>query len=1857
MKNYAAWMPLPIFVTSTFRDMQAERDWLHTHVFPALVERLRERYHFLEAIDLRWGVELTGAGEQQAKELLVLKVVLDEIRRSHILIGLIGDRYGWTPPLEHMRAAAEEAGYSGTLEGRSITALEIEFGVLKSPSQKRRSRFYLREPLPYDEMGALAADYSDLHSEKVGASEAHQRLDALKLWLNGELPDRVRSYRAEWDKERGVVTGLDVWGRMVLDDLWADLEEETCDYVHASPATWQQEEAWVFEQFIATQCPDFIGHEESVGQALDFAATSGGTPWCLVVTGEAGSGKSSWFVRVWQLLRDHRDCLVLAHSVGISARAGSVDAMLRRWIGELAAHLGVPDTEDTLRGREDVEKAFAELLSRAAAHGRVVCLIDAINEFERMPVARRMAWLPELWPVNARLIATAIPGEESEALTARPGVRQMELPALDERQAAAIITTVCGRYHKTLPKAARGELLSKKLPDNRPAAGNPLWLVLALEELALLDADDFASVEREFTGTDDERLSAMLVAVARGFPPEVPSLYDTLLARAERAYGVSWTRGFAELLAVSQTGWRESDLEALLPRVTREAWDTLRFAALRRGFRMHLVQRGASAQWDFSHAQMRAAIEQRYLAGEETRRARHRLLAAHLAALPLNDPLRLSERMFHLIGANDRAGAASHYGDPSLSTGEVSYATRTLSAHAAARGEEGVEWVASLVGALERDMPLRHLGHRFLSDLQDAMADLTDVAARLRVAEAAQRAMEELRRQEPESVDSARDLSASYSKLGDLYFHLGSPPQALEFYRKHLTIAEELRQRMQGSVEEARSLRISYERLGVFHQVELGEPQQALEFQQKALAIGKELWKQAPESDKNAYGVGLSYYRLGELYRELGDLARAQEFCRKHLAIAEDLHQRDPENTEYACDLELSYCRLGNLHNFLGEPLLALNLYQKALAIGEDLQRRLPDSAEVASDLWVTYLELGDLYAALGEPQRALEFYQKAQIIGEDLRRRVPDHAEYARKLSATYSKLGESRLRLGEQREALEFFQKSLALTEELHRLAPESAEYARDHSTSNSHVGMLYHGLGQPQQALEFLQKSLTLREDLWRHAPENAEHARALGLSYERLGVVYIDLGQQQQAMEFFEKSLSLREDLWQRAPESSLYANDLANLYNNLGNLLGELGEPQRGVELYQKAVAVVEALHRRAPENAEYARSLALSSYNLLLGAQHTDSELAASCAKRIVTVVEEMRNAGMFVDEVLDKLYQEALDQFYQKIPQALSKTTTQTSNREHTTSFWKRLFGVKESPKVDITERKLTPESTQSSASNAPPPSAQPIPAIPPQPALPQANLVAADHQPASFNDAARDGDLERVNVLLKGNPELVFSADKLGDTPLHYAGAFGREGVAELLLASKAEAEAEVNAKDNKGRTPLHETAHAGNTELAKLLLLHRADADTKDCDDTTPLHLAANRGHKEVAELLLAKGADINAKEKHGSTPLHLATGLGFRGVVELLLAHKADVNAHSNSGQTALHVAAGLGLKDLAGCLLANHAEVNAREEHHGTPLHLAAFHGHKEVVKLLLASKAEVNAQDNEGRTALHVAANQGDKEAVELLLANQAAINANNDNGQTPLHLAADRGHTKVVELLITSRAYLNAKDCKGMTPLHLAVGRGWRDAAEALLVHHAAVNAEDAQGRTPLHFAAHWGNKDLVDLLLVHHAKLDARDKDGDTPLHAAAMAGRKEVAETLLVNHAQIDARNHGGWTPWDQAAFNDHGDLLELLRRHRSLSQAHSVEAWNQLRQSIRDGNLEQIMSLTKENPTLVVGKDSRSNTLLHWAALDGQRNATEYLLEHGAEVNAKNNEGATPLQIAAQCGHEKVAALLRRHGARE
>jgi len=306
---------------------------------------------------------------------------------------------------------------------------------------------------------------------------------------------------------------------------------------------------------------------------------------------------------------------------------------------------------------------------------------------------------------------------------------------------------------------------------------------------------------------------------------------------------------------------------------------------------------------------------------------------------------------------------------------------------------------------------------------------------------------------------------------------------------------------------------------------------------------------------------------------------------------------------------------------------------------------------------------------------------------------------------------------------------------------------------------------------------------------------------------------------------------------------------------------------------------------------------------------------------------------------------------------------------------------------------------------------------------------------------DAATNGDLKRVKSLLEENPNVVFSKDHEGLTPLHYAVLNGNKDTAEFLLSSKAE----VNSKDYDGKMPLHYAASEGYKEIVDFLLVNKAEINARDKFDKMPLHYAASEGHKEIVEFLLDNKAEINARDIFDKMPLHYATYEGHEDVVELL-------RRYGGQESEGLHLAAGEGDLGKIKLLLTSGADVNAKELGLGASALLCASQaGHYMVAQALIENGADVNASNKLDQMPLHLAANHGHKDLVELLLFHKAKVNVKDRDGFTPLHCAACNGKSNVVKLLIANKAEVVTKTNEGDTPLELALGSGHMDVAELL--------------------------------------------------------------------------------------------------------------------------------------------------------------------------------------------------------------
>jgi hypothetical protein len=698
MEHVKVWQSRPIFVTSTFLDMQAERDHLMLYVFPAIEEWLVGRHRHLEWVDLRVGVASAGVAEEGKRELLVLKVCLDEVRRSRpFIIGLLGDRYGWVPPTGRMAAAAAEAGFDTSVEGRSVTDLEIDYGVLADLAESRRSLFFLRAPLPYEQMSPeVAAVYCDAMATDPEASARAARLAELKARLRREVPERCIEYEVTWDHDSQHVTGLASWAQLIEDRLRAALEEEFAADPTPKELTWSQVENRALEDFVEDRDRGFTGRVGTMDRLMSIADSQPDADdvWGVCVTGAPGSGKTAVFAEMFKRLHA-RQIFTLAHSPAVSTRGAWVGFMMQRFILEFLEH---PDAVHLFRytpegdpiGKELVSAVFAPnareddiytlfflLLSRMAERQRVVILIDALSQMEPISTSRFLGWMKEHRPASARLLVMTIPGNVSAILSDHPGIELLPLPPLNDREAGSIVEGICARYHRQLEPAVLKALVSKSGPDAMPWS-MPLWLVIAAEELNLLDADDFSRAARDYTGRDDERLTALMCDLIGEMPADVQQMYGAAIARAESVFGPELVSAFLGTICVGRFGWREIDFRALLPRLSGEAWDDLRFANLRRLFRGHLRRQEPLGRWHFHHGQMQLATRT-WLAelGIEEPTV-HAAIADHLLTLSTDDPIRAEEVMVHLLGAEDWGRAARYLGDGGLDEAGATGASRVM---------------------------------------------------------------------------------------------------------------------------------------------------------------------------------------------------------------------------------------------------------------------------------------------------------------------------------------------------------------------------------------------------------------------------------------------------------------------------------------------------------------------------------------------------------------------------------------------------------------------------------------------------------------------------------------------------------------------------------------------------------------------------------------------------------------------------------------------------------------------------------------------------------------------------------------------------------------------------------------------------------------------------------------------------------------------------------------------------------------------------------------------------------------------------------------------------------------------------
>ncbi|MFC1842726.1 ankyrin repeat domain-containing protein [Candidatus Dependentiae bacterium] len=332
-------------------------------------------------------------------------------------------------------------------------------------------------------------------------------------------------------------------------------------------------------------------------------------------------------------------------------------------------------------------------------------------------------------------------------------------------------------------------------------------------------------------------------------------------------------------------------------------------------------------------------------------------------------------------------------------------------------------------------------------------------------------------------------------------------------------------------------------------------------------------------------------------------------------------------------------------------------------------------------------------------------------------------------------------------------------------------------------------------------------------------------------------------------------------------------------------------------------------------------------------------------------------------------------------------------------------------------------------------------------------------------------------------------------------------------------------------------------------------------------------------------IEKGAKINCQDKYGYTPLHKAMKIGDFWVAKYLVENGADINIKdSKKGKTSLEFAYKRNI-DIFMLMCKKYDEV--QPSHFGCPLNRAISHGEKkyrfDYIVFLLKKGCDVNQQDSLGETSLHCAVKIKDMNIVKYLVEKGAKIDVADKKGITPLHLAVSIKSKDIVVYLLEKKAKVNVIDMEGETPIFKIITDPYENRGK-----------HDFLG--------------IVKLLCKNGAKVDIKNKK-ENSLIWTVMVGECflscpkslfEVAKCLEKKGAKLD------------------------VNKRFCKNRFSSLDAYVEVNKKFCKDKL----------------------TLLHEAVIEQNVEKAKYLLSRGADIEAKNIYGHTPLVYAVYFGGRSV-----------
>lgn len=544
-----------IFVSSTFQDMQQERDLLQNSVLPRIKELAKQYGKSIDLCDLRWGVNTLGMNEAESSAK-VLQVCFDEIDNARpFFIAILGDNYGWIPDSGVVEKSTIGRGIIvEDMLGKSVTEMEIIYGALKSANSSN-IRFYFRK-IKNKRKGLFLNPDIPKHYTR-GSEDEKKRLRTLKEKIEFQFSNQVRTYSVSWNKDESRFDGMDAFAEM----LYQDIKDMIIQRWGTIPELSEYERQQYQYQYAIDSDDVFTDESESIL-----------------------SSKANWDYLLLNELTMHRQNYVLISTDehGLNALFSS---LCRRYKSSGAEIIPYECTQSVLSSStENMLRYFLAILESRKDKNiditRIVCAQEDISSIEKFNVVldnldvfldhsmilavrnvhyldsdNVFEWLPVKKYKNIHFIIScdkvfSAPSQYKE-ITAEFYFQENTIFSRSH-----LVKSYMARYHKEFDQQVYDVLLDKSNnKDNQ-------YLELLMQRLLILSQDDFEAIKN--SGDGMEKISQYLQKIIVESPDSTADFILEQLSLLETETSPKFVKAVLAIISVLPYGISRTDLNKVL---------------------------------------------------------------------------------------------------------------------------------------------------------------------------------------------------------------------------------------------------------------------------------------------------------------------------------------------------------------------------------------------------------------------------------------------------------------------------------------------------------------------------------------------------------------------------------------------------------------------------------------------------------------------------------------------------------------------------------------------------------------------------------------------------------------------------------------------------------------------------------------------------------------------------------------------------------------------------------------------------------------------------------------------------------------------------------------------------------------------------------------------------------------------------------------------------------------------------------------------------------------------------------------------------------------------------------------------